>query len=913
MVLIGEAIFGEFVSKVFNDITDISKDKIREATKKRRNKHQSLESQIYNIVVDVLNKITYDTYGNNQDKIYDVAERILKGFKSSENDNKSNIKLGLSDIYENDSENKSIDFMRLIYRELSKENYSELYCEIELLQQEKEGNKTSRIERKVDEIQYRVKETNEILNKIETNNYNSVINQSQIVKKESRTQEYRNRWNANMFLNNFDKRDKNAGVNVKLKDVYLDEHLPHYTWGDNENIFVDLKELLNEYVDDYDENKMLLILGQPGIGKSTLITWITANFNDRINDIFVYKFSSDLGNMDWQSDRISNKILDELGIKRNDLNGKILIFDGFDEVSIENHRRNDILDNLYGDWIYNNAIDDFSLVITCRENYVQRFATLKCKYITLQPWDEMQIESFCYVFQEKTKNNISDITLKKLLINRSILGIPLILYMVLALNISIEKEGSIVDVYDKVFSIEGGIYDRCIDNRRFADEHRIAEVKKQIHQISREIAIWMFENNPDAACIPQKEYEKVCANIMKDIEEKDIEKDFIIGNFFKLKYIEGEETEELYFIHRSIYEYFVSETIYSSIESSIKDLTCENQEKLAANIAVYLKQGEITHTIGEYLQHKIFRLFNKLSQEKKNRFYEWWEETVAKMMDKGMFYYTNKNINCYENVISKECQCFGNLLKILRLLLDTSKKKYILENVDRGILDRYVNNYMIEEKLLEGTNKSGWISDKVIDEFFMTDKTENNEVILQEDSEELPLNTEANIDENMLREEIERTLSCKEANLSRMSLWGIDFRCIDLTEINLTEADLTGVVLERRKLDYINLRGANLRGANLREANLEGGNLKKADLRKVDLRGANLRGANLRGADLRGAIVRGASLEEANLKGAIIDVACVNNLEDRYDLKLTKVSDYLTKKIISYEKYCERKGRYDNL
>ena len=46
--------------------------------------------------------------------------------------------------------------------------------------------------------------------------------------------------------------------------------------------------------------------------------------------------------------------------------------------------------------------------------------------------------------------------------NKKILGIPLILYMVVALNISIDKEGSIVDVYDKIFSLDGGIYDRCI-------------------------------------------------------------------------------------------------------------------------------------------------------------------------------------------------------------------------------------------------------------------------------------------------------------------------------------------------------------------------------------------------------------------------------------------------------------------
>ncbi len=280
-----------------------------------------------------------------------------------------------------------------------------------------------------------------------------------------RTEEFADKWNANMFLNDFDKRDKKAGTNVKLGEVYLEEHLPHYIWGenDNEEPLTDLKELLSEYIVESGNSKMLVVFGQPGIGKSTLITWITANFHDRQKDILVYKFASDLKNIDWESGRISARILEELGLERDDLKGKVLIFDGFDEVNIEKYRRRDILDSLYGDWVFHDTIENFSLIVTCRENYVSRFAILKCTYITLQPWDEMQIKSFCNVFQDKTKKSISDSTMEKLLENRGILGIPLILYMTLALNISIEEEGSIVDVYDKIFSLEGGIYDRCIE------------------------------------------------------------------------------------------------------------------------------------------------------------------------------------------------------------------------------------------------------------------------------------------------------------------------------------------------------------------------------------------------------------------------------------------------------------------
>ena len=510
-----------------------------------------------------------------------------------------------------------------------------------------------------------------------------------------RTEEFADKWNANMFLNDYDKRDKKAGTNVKLGEVYLEEHLPHYIWGenDNEEPLTDLKELLSEYIVESGNSKMLVVFGQPGIGKSTLITWITANFHDRQKDILVYKFASDLKNIDWESGRISARILEELGLERDDLKGKVLIFDGFDEVNIEKYRRRDILDSLYGDWVFHDTIENFSLIVTCRENYVSRFAILKCTYITLQPWDEMQIKSFCNVFQDKTKKSISDSTMEKLLENRGILGIPLILYMTLALNISIEEEGSIVDVYDKIFSLEGGIYDRCIENKKFENDHRIGEIKEYIHQISRDIAMWMFENNPADADIPQNEYEKICDAIMEEKGEgkENIKQDAKLGNYFKsVKHCEGVETERLCFVHRTIYEYFVAETIYSAIENPMIELSEKSQEELAGNIAFYLKQGELSPTIGEYLQHKCMKLYDKLGNEKKGIFYPWWESAVGKMLANGMFYYTKRNIQELRNVIEKEGRCFLNLLVILRSLLPVSNREYILEYVDAYKIANYI-------------------------------------------------------------------------------------------------------------------------------------------------------------------------------------------------------------------------------
>ena len=209
-----------------------------------------------------------------------------------------------------------------------------------------------------------------------------------------RSQEYADKWNKNMFLNDFDDWDENAGINVKLHEVYRDEHLPHFIWGENKKESDNLDKFLYSYIENNSNNKMLLILGQPGIGKSTLITWITVKFSNRINDILVYKFTPDLENIDWRTGRISNKVLERLCLNYDDLNRKVLIIDGFDEVSIEPNRRRDILDNLYGDWILNKSINNFTLIITCRENYVQKFAILRLRYITLLPWDEGQMVSF---------------------------------------------------------------------------------------------------------------------------------------------------------------------------------------------------------------------------------------------------------------------------------------------------------------------------------------------------------------------------------------------------------------------------------------------------------------------------------------------------------------------------------------
>ena len=187
----------------------------------------------------------------------------------------------------------------------------------------------------------------------------SVKNKEKQKKVQSRTQEYADKWKENMFLNDFNKHDKkDTDEYVTLEEVYKPFHLPPYVWRENDkkDPEYNLIDVMTEYIEERkNNNKMLLILGQPGIGKSTLITWILNNITNNINEVLVYQFASDLISVKWENIKPEKKelkydivddIIEALDLSYENLNGKLLIIDGFDEISLGNERK-EILNQLY--------------------------------------------------------------------------------------------------------------------------------------------------------------------------------------------------------------------------------------------------------------------------------------------------------------------------------------------------------------------------------------------------------------------------------------------------------------------------------------------------------------------------------------------------------------------------------------
>ena len=484
------------------------------------------------------------------------------------------------------------------------------------------------------------------------------------------------------------------------------------------------------------------------------------------------------------------------------------------------------------------------------------------------------------------------------------------MYMMLALNITIKKNSSIVDIYDQIFSLEkGGIYDRCYDLK-----HRINEpnVKRYIHQTSQKIAFWIFEHNNDKAFITQEKFEEICYKEMDEFgkEIEDIQRDVLIGNFFNLKHCEGKGTNEIYFIHRSIYEYFVVIYFFESL------CFLKSKEEIAGKLGELLKDGRLSKRILEIIRYK----FNSV---KKYNLSDIIKEIFNIMLQDGMTYHTKDS---YKYIIEREMNIFSNMLEVIHLWNNR------LEKFNNRIVSYLRYNQLMKLNLAE------------------VDLKEINLVRANL--------ADANLTNSNLMNANLRSVFLARANLEKANLEGAYLKKANLTRVNLSKANLTNAylmqakleeaVLENTYLEGANLEGANLIGANLigailENANLEGAELVGASLKNVDLRSADLTGANLSGADLTGANLSGAilanvkslfdvrleganlvevDLSEANLIGAdisnmnlsgiklenaIMDEEQVDLLHEKYNLHKIRVYISETDEIINYQAYCVRK------
>lgn len=665
MAFIEGAIISGFISEAVSRCVDVSWTKIKESVKNRKNNHQNIESQIYNVIVNVINRITYNNFENDQDKIYQVAEKLLIGYKDGRCDSIEVVRSGLQIVDVNVDYDKHREFRKLLYQELSRSDYEELYHQIRLWQQDEESRKTSRIERKVDNLEDGIKVANEKLDGLKRENEkNSIVHELGKKFGNDKKQNYIINWNSSLFLHN-DNKEKP----ITLAEAFV---MPDFTWIESvKSIGFCAEDTFDKVIEKfvkYNKTSTMLITGVPGMGKSTITSWIANKYKED-DRVIVLRFR------DWSyeelADGLLNSIYNTLQCAKELLENRVIILDGFDEMKPLD-KRNSVLSEFFSDI---KDFNNFKCIITSRPAYISSYNFQNA--LVLKEFDIGRVDVFCNKIGRKLLKNK-----EKIEANLEVLGIPVILYMAIMSGVDISENPTKPELYNRIFAENGGIFDRFFDGEtEYGTGAQILRkpenIKKYLKFLS-DIAFRMFEKNDlkigkNECKIPKLTFEKRKISVLE----------------FPIKHLFENTETNIEFIHRSIYEYFVSEYIYNTFLGIIK----KTKEVMAGEFARILKIRRLQNV--SHLDEGMIMISNETeifdflkyrfeSGKLKNEF-----NTIHMifelMIRVGMTFYS---IQPCENVIECEMTIFSNMLDILHLWdnnvikLDNQARNYLLHNVE---------------------------------------------------------------------------------------------------------------------------------------------------------------------------------------------------------------------------------------
>lgn len=572
--------------------------------------------------------------------------------------------------------------------------------------------------------------------------------------KNDKKQDYIKNWKSRLFLHqDNDERLLTLADAFIMPDFKLEQSVNRIGFVVNDT----LDKVIEKFI-QYDKTSTMLITGVPGIGKSSVTSWIADRYADNDN-VIILRFR------DWEIDELEKGLLkaiyNTLKCNRKNLERRILVLDGFDEMKSLAIR----------EWILNSLINDikdfdnFKCIITSRPAYINTFCFQNV--LDLKAFDIGRVDDFCEkIIGNRLENG------EKIESNLDVLGIPVILYMAIMTGVDISENPTKPELYKRIFAQEGGIFDRFYDGEseygKGVQVFRNPENIKKYLGFLREVAFKMFEKND--LSLQKCEYH---------IPKVETSSEPISVLEFPIKHLFESTESNIEFIHKSIYEYFVSEYIFYSMNEAINS----SIEKLAGIFGCLLKRNKLSEEILEFMKFEI-------RNSKLNDMFDTVYKVFQLMLQDGMTYYAKER---YKNIIECEMCIFANMLEIIHLWDD---------------------RYLEFDELLVRYLKFN----------------RNHPLNLKNTILHLEKENSVNGDPDL-----SKGVYLGEVDLSGANLSGVDFRKADLKRANLERANLRGANLERVNLKRASLREADLEGANLRRADLT-----SADLRKVNLKLANV-------------------------------------------------------------------------
>lgn len=604
---------------------------------------------------------------------------------------------------------------------------------------------------------------------------------------------------------------------LSLKDIYI-PNLYSFMGGNTEPVpYDDLFELIKHFLNNtltafLNEKevscllkiKTLLILGYPGVGKSSLVTKI-------IYDNFYNKYLPNIkircinfSEVSFEDKFSVSTVCDKLKINRAELHNSLLIMDALDEWGVSEENCVNCINKLIDDLRAYNC----KLIITCRHNYINVNEIRMSMAISLHPFSPSQVAELIAKYQEKHKEfDVVQFNNKINALNKDvaqIIMIPYILYVCIKKNIDMSKVTELGNLYDILF--DGANAQAAITN--YNNESRYNDLTwVELHQRITRLSILMNKSND--------------FSINKEVLYSTFADKLISLNQFRTEfYLRVESNEKYKFIHHSIGYYFIAKELFKIIKSMLDN---EKPEKLLNKLNdIFGETKKINYSIITFFKYHLKKnSFNKNEVSKVN-------EIFLRMLEIGMvdtYSYTREG-----NLLLKIHSSFYNVFTILSevLLSITSDKINLLQKMDNDAISlfiKYTNiydssldclqHYNLKNLNLEGINLVGTkLAGIMISNTILSKASLKN----------------INIAGAYL-------INCKliGANLESSNCKNTDFLDSQLIAANFKNAKLGGANFHNANLSYADLRFAGLIKTNLRYTNLWSCTISVDQLLYIDL------------------------------------------------------------------------------
>lgn len=440
---------------------------------------------------------------------------------------------------------------------------------------------------------------------------------------------YYDAWNEKLFLH------RNMDPGIKLCDLFV---FPRYSYIHDYKDYNDLENVIERAL--IQTHKILIIQGYPGIGKSSLVTYIVTHFLAKDNYICI-RFGT-VGQKNVKNADTFWKCL-----KKNfTINKKVVILDGFDENIYINDKTKFTIE------LINLAKEDNCILfIFTRANYIEfnnkeyeeyfRIADI----ITLKNFKSDKIEQF----QRKYASLIeSHVDVQSLYNDEEIFGIPIILYMIFAMDVDIKNISSRYELYDCIFSPASGIYEKCyIKGERYGKVIRKLSVdeKNVLDIIAHSIAYKMYISNESIPRISRADVDDIISAAVEkyDSLEKDkIKEIYLISNYYNV----GEYIE---FIHRSIYEYFAGTFLAKKFWNALDK---EDYKELHTSLFYFFNSPNFSVEISEIVIYRLCYYYDMKGKTLLEKFLDFLENIgINGITSLGQNFHIKEELFCLRNLI----------------------------------------------------------------------------------------------------------------------------------------------------------------------------------------------------------------------------------------------------------------------